>query len=117
MNTSLEALRLKHKYRGQNDYCTLCGESIKWIKNMLEDYWIPVDAKPVMYQSHTDGRYIIYNRFHKKVPFAFVFGMPGKKPYEKIQQGHIPHYYTCVVLRKQRADYVKGQIERQRYDT
>lgn len=117
MNTSLEACRLKHKYRGHNNYCTLCGDSIKWIKNKLEDYWVPVDAKPIMYQAHTDGRYTVYDRYHRKVPFALVFSLKGKQPTEKIFQGLIPHYYTCEVLKSKRAAYVKAQMERQKHDS
>ena len=108
MNISSEACRLKHKYRGQNDFCLLCGDSLKWIKNNLEDYWVPVDAKPVIYEPDVNGRYVIYDRYHRKVPFAKVFGMNGsviKKPL----QGHIPHYFTCPVLKKRRLDWFRAK--------
>lgn len=111
MNISLQSCRLKHKYRGNDDYCTLCGESLKWIKNKQEDFWVPVDAKPVMYEPDLNGRYVIYDRFHKKVPFAKVFGKGGavlKKPV----QGHIPHYFTCPVLIERRRDYYIAKAAR-----
>lgn len=111
MNTLSEVCKLKHKYRGQNDFCSLCGEGLKWIKNRAEDYWVPVDAKPVMYEPDIDGRYIIYDRFHKKIPFAKVYKKGGPE-LNKPRQGHIPHYFTCPVLLERRRDYCISKVAR-----
>ena len=107
MNIPSEVCRLKHRYRGQNDFCELCGESLKWIKNNAEDFWVPVDAKPVMYEPDLKGSYEVYDRHHKRIPFAKVFGsgVTLKNP----RQGHIPHYFTCPVLKKRRLDWFRAK--------
>ena len=116
MSTVLERCRLKHKYRGNENYCKLCGESLKWIKNRLEDFWVPVDAEPVIYEANTDGKYIVYDSHNKQVPFARVYFGKGILP-SKPKQGHIPHYYTCPVLRKERSDWYRAKMERMKHDT
>ena len=65
---------------------------------------MPVDTKPVMYEQEVEGKYIIYDKNHKKVPFARIY-VKNSKPLEHPKQGHIPHYFTCSALREARREW------------
>ena len=81
--------------------CPLCGAMIQWRRTDV-DGWVPCDQMPVLFVP--GGKLKLVKR-RDLIANCMVF-VPGRHECRP-QYAWMPHYYTCPVLRKERADYAR----------
>jgi len=73
---------------------------------LVIDGWCPCDNEPVMYVR--GGRLKLVK--HRDLLDGCAVYIPGKhKVQRRPEYAFIPHYYTCPVLRRERAAWVAAQ--------
>ena len=98
----------KHKRRDNENNCPHCQAPIKWIYDGFD--WFPCDKEPVLFAMHPTGRLtLIHERKELSNCLLYVKGDP--RTVAPPLWGYQQHYYTCPILRKHRAEYIKRRTE------
>lgn len=79
--------------------CPLCHKPIAWRKVDV-DGWVPCDELPVLFVPGGRLRLVV----RRELRDGCKLFRPGKDE-ERPVYGMMPHYYTCPVLKKERADW------------
>lgn len=79
--------------------CPLCHQPIAWRRLDIEG-WSPCDELPVMFVQGGRLRLV----FRRDIVDRCKLFDP-KKDQDRPKYGMIPHYYTCPVLKKERAEW------------
>ena len=80
--------------------CPQCSKPIQW-KRTDVDGWVPCDETPVMFVK--GGRMKLLKR--RDLIEGCTIYVPGKHKGQRPQYAYMPHYYTCPVLRRERAEW------------
>lgn len=88
------------KYRGNESFCPLCYEPIRWIKDKERDLWVMCDEKPHLYITDDNGHKVsMYTRFRK--PIDGILYNSWDRRFDdpaRVHEGFVPHVYVCEVL-------------------
>lgn len=90
-----DRLWMKHRHKGDYDFCPLCYAPIKWVYDGID--WIPCDQEPVLIYPHQGKETAVIRRellFDCKLYSQGI--MPNLRPVEALR----PHVFTCHELKK-----------------
>lgn len=96
---------ITHKFHENFNICPLCGVPLKWKYTGLGE-WVPCDEQPILYVEN-GGNLKLYKRRYL-IEGCTIYN-PRKHKDIRPQYALIPHFYTCPVLRKERAEWAKSK--------
>lgn len=102
MFTEREKCWITHKRRRFWNACQLCGQPIKWVR-LLDGTFSPCNEEPALYAFSEKGKFKIVSKGELLKNITLNVPVSGKLRY-----GHLPHYYTCPVLVKERREWARA---------
>ena len=95
---------LTHRRREPWTVCPQCGAPLQWRRTDV-DGWVPCDVMPVLYVAGGSLRLV---KRRDMLGGCSIY-RAGQHCTQKPQYAYMPHYYTCPVLRQERAAWAKAQ--------
>lgn len=92
-----------HKRQPYWNMCPLCGVPVKWVR-LWDGTFSPCDYEPVLFtpkKSPTRLKVVVKRELIENISLYIPAGI-------KPRYGHLPHYYSCPVLIKERRAWAKN---------